>query len=62
LGVPNVRGHGVGDQLVRVQVEVPTKLTPKQKELLEEYAKISDEKVQSEANGIFDKVKNLFES
>ncbi|MBI2611809.1 DnaJ domain-containing protein [Candidatus Gottesmanbacteria bacterium] len=36
-GVPHVRGHGRGDQYVRVKVTVPTKLSSRQKELLKEF-------------------------
>jgi len=35
-GVPHVRGSGRGDQYVRILIHIPTKLTKKQKELLEE--------------------------
>lgn len=35
-GIPNINGRGKGDQLVRVAVNVPRKLTDKQKELLRE--------------------------
>lgn len=35
-GVPNVRGAGRGDQYVRITLKVPTHLTKRQKELLEE--------------------------
>ena len=38
-GVPNIRGGGRGDQYVRIQVHVPTRLSRKQKELLEELQK-----------------------
>jgi molecular chaperone DnaJ len=58
MGVPNIRGHGTGDQLVRVRVRIPTKLTAKQKELLEEYARASGETIADE--GILGKVKNMF--
>lgn len=61
LGFPNLRGYGIGDQLVKIKVELPTKLTPKQKELLEEYAKISGEPVEADSGKLFEKVKNLFE-
>jgi DnaJ-class molecular chaperone len=44
-----------------VKVEIPAKLTPKQKELLEEYAKISGEPLDAEGSGILDKMKNMFE-
>jgi len=34
-GIPHVRGYGSGDQLVKVIVDVPTKLNKKQKELVQ---------------------------
>jgi molecular chaperone DnaJ len=38
LGVSDVRGT-TGDELVQVSVEIPRELTPRQKELIEEFAK-----------------------
>lgn len=38
-GIKNLRGAGRGDHLVEVEVEIPKKLTRKQKELLEEFEK-----------------------
>lgn len=38
-GMPNLRGRGKGDLYVRVKVEVPFKLSQKQKELLKEFEK-----------------------
>jgi len=38
-GVPHLRGRGKGDQYVRVQVNIPKKLSRKQKKLLEEFQK-----------------------
>ncbi len=43
-GLPNVRGYGQGDEFVRVIVDIPTKLTPEQKELLRKFAGLSGEK------------------
>lgn len=60
LGVPHLNSHRVGDQLVRINIHVPQKLSAKQKELLEEYARISDERNEMEKEGLFHKVKNLF--
>ncbi len=42
-GVPRFHGMGRGDQLVQVTVEVPRKLTEKQRELLLEFARLSGE-------------------
>ena len=61
LGAPSLRGDGTGDQLIRVKVQIPTKLTPRQKELLEEYAKVGAEPLDDEGAGILDKMKNMFE-
>jgi len=38
-GIPHLRGFGSGDQLVKVTIEVPEKLSKKQKELLKEFDK-----------------------
>lgn len=49
-----------GDQLVKVKVEVPKKLTSKQKELLKEFAEASGEYSNPEHKSFFEKVKELF--
>jgi molecular chaperone DnaJ len=59
-GAPDVRGYGRGDQLVRVTVETPRELSARQRELLEEFAKISGEDVTPMTKGFLDKVKELF--
>lgn len=59
-GAPHVHGHGRGDQLVRVVVEIPRKLSAKQRELLEEFARSSGEEVSPLSKGFFDKVKEMF--
>jgi len=43
-GVPHLRGGGRGDLVVQLQVEVPRKLTKRQKELLREFEGIQSEK------------------
>jgi len=59
-GMPSLRGYGQGDQLVRVVVETPTRLNAKQRELLEEFARISGEDTNPQSNSFFDKVKQVF--
>lgn len=39
-GVPHVRSGGRGDQYVRMQLKIPTHLTHRQKELLEEFQEL----------------------
>jgi molecular chaperone DnaJ len=41
-GVPHLRGHGRGDQQVRVRVGTPTKLTDEQRDLFEQLARTFD--------------------
>ncbi|MCP4499046.1 MAG: molecular chaperone DnaJ [Deltaproteobacteria bacterium] len=60
-GIKQLRGGGRGDQLVRIRVEIPTKLDDKQRTLLEEFAEVSGEDVHPEHKGFFDKVKELFD-
>ena len=43
-GMPRLEGRGSGDQLVRVYVEIPSKLSDRQKELLKEFAELENEK------------------
>lgn len=57
-GLPRLEGRGRGDQLVRVFVEIPTKLTDRQKEILTEFAQI--EQKRSGNRSFFDKIVNLF--
>lgn len=59
-GVKNVQGYGAGDLMVRVQVEVPTKLNAAQKAKLEEFAKLCDETVHPISKGFFEKARSLF--
>jgi molecular chaperone DnaJ len=59
-GIARLRGHGRGDLVVKVIVEVPTRLTPKQRELLEAYARLDNGDQSPLTQGFFEKVKNLF--
>jgi molecular chaperone DnaJ len=42
-GMPALRGGGTGDMYIELAVETPVKLTSKQKELLREFEKLSEE-------------------
>ncbi len=57
-GLPHLEGRGRGDQLVRVFVETPKKLTDRQKELLTEFASIEEE--QSGSKSFFEKIADYF--
>ncbi len=56
-GVPKLGGYGRGEQFVTVYIDVPKKLTPRQRELLEEFARISGEET---SKGFMDKIKDIF--
>jgi len=42
-GMPPLKGGGAGDELVRVQIVMPTGLSPREKELFEELKKLRAE-------------------
>jgi len=44
-GVPVPQGYGKGDQMIMVTIDVPKKISDRQKELLLDYAKEGDEKI-----------------
>ena len=59
-GMPHLRGGAHGDQLIRVQVEVPTKLTSEQKKLLEEFGRVSGDLDEPTSKSFFEKAKKFF--
>ncbi|WP_209122983.1 molecular chaperone DnaJ [Alkalihalobacillus sp. BA299] len=59
-GVPNIHGHGQGDQHVKVKVITPKNLSDKQKDLLREFGKLSGSEVDEQHDNFFAKVKRAF--
>lgn len=59
-GVRNVHGHGHGDLHVRVNVEVPTRLTAAQRAKLEEFAALCSGHETPGVQSFFEKAKKLF--
>jgi len=57
-GLPHLEGRGRGDQLVRVFIETPKKLSDRQKELLVEFGEIEEEK--SGSRSFFEKIADYF--
>ncbi len=55
LGLPDIRGHKRGDELVQILIEVPHRLNKKQKELLTEYAASEDKSVLPESKSFLDR-------
>lgn len=59
-GMPALRGGGVGDMLIELAVETPVNLTSRQRELLREFEKLSEEN-NPESAGFFSKVKGFWD-
>jgi molecular chaperone DnaJ len=59
-GIPHRGGIGRGDQRVEVAIEVPTDLTARQRELLEELQKELGEDVQPQRKTFLGKLKDIF--
>jgi len=60
-GMPALRGGGAGDMFIEIAVETPVNLTSKQKELLREFDKLSEDN-NPEATNFFSSVKNFWDS
>jgi molecular chaperone DnaJ len=59
-GIPSLRGGAPGDQLVRVQVEVPAALSSEQRRILEEFARVSGDASEPTSRSFFEKAKKFF--
>jgi len=60
-GIIDLHGYGRGDQLIRVVVETPRSLTSRQRELLEEFAKLDGKAVNHPlSKGFVDQIKKMF--
>ena len=60
-GFPNLRGYGHGDLLARIYVEVPTHLNAKQRDLLEQFARLESGEGSPLVQGFWEKAKSIFE-
>jgi molecular chaperone DnaJ len=56
-GVPHLRGAGRGDQLVIVNIEIPSRLTPDQRQLFEQLAVSLGSEVKPQERGFLDWLK-----
>jgi len=59
-GVPHLRGNGKGDLYVTAVVEIPKKLTEKQKDLLRQFDGNTPETQYEKKKSFFDRVKDAF--
>src|ERR1019366_9360373 len=60
-GIKNVQGHGRGDLHIRINVEVPTHLSPDQRAKLQEFADLCNGKESPMSQSFFEKAKKLFQ-
>ena len=60
-GIPYLRGTGKGDLYVTAKVEVPRKLTEKQKELLRQFEGVSTGNEYQEKKNFFERLKDAFD-
>ncbi|MGZ3689234.1 MAG: molecular chaperone DnaJ, partial [Bdellovibrionota bacterium] len=59
-GLARLGAYGRGDQLVRIVVEVPSKLNSEQRDLLKKFAEIESDNSHPMHQTFFEKVRNLF--
>ena len=59
-GVARLHEYGRGDQLVRVQIDVPTELSSEQKKLLKDFAKVSEMTSGPLKKSFIEKMKRMF--
>ena len=59
-GMPALRGGGNGDMLIELAVETPVNLTARQKEILREFEKLSENN-NPESSSFFSKVRSFWD-
>jgi molecular chaperone DnaJ len=60
-GMPHLRSQVMGDMYIQVEVETPKNLTRRQRELLEEFEKLSQKDTSPESAGFFARMKDFFD-
>jgi molecular chaperone DnaJ len=61
-GMPSINARGQGDMVVQVEVETPTKLSARQKEILEEFRRTETGDECPASKSFFGKLKGLFDA
>ncbi len=60
-GIPHLQGYGRGDQVIRINVMIPSRLTEKQKDLLRQFEEMErEDQYHSHGKGLFEKMKDAF--
>ncbi len=60
-GMPVLQGRGNGDLVVQIDVETPTRLSAKQKEILREFQETETGKESPNSEGFFERVKSIWD-
>ncbi len=60
LGIPDVHGYHKGDQIVEIQVEIPTKLSKEQRELIEQFQEASSNQSYPLIHRFMEKIRQSF--
>ena len=61
-GMPVLRSKDIGDLYVQLDIETPQALSRRQRELLEEFARLETEENSPTSGGFFSKLKKMFEA
>jgi molecular chaperone DnaJ len=59
-GFPDINGYGTGDQLIHIQVYVPTRISAEEKELLLKLQDSKNFKPEEKDKSFFDRMKDMF--
>ncbi|PTQ07330.1 molecular chaperone DnaJ [Sphingomonas oleivorans] len=59
-GMPVLNGRGAGDMVVQIEVETPTRLSARQKELLEEFRATETGEESPQSSGFFSRLKAMW--
>jgi molecular chaperone DnaJ len=58
--MPVLQGRGAGDLVIEIQVETPTKLSARQKELLREFQSTETGEECPQSKSFFERIKNAW--
>jgi len=61
-GVPKLRGNGRGDQLVVINIEIPSRLNSEQRQIFEQLAQVLGSEVRPQERGFMDWLKEALSS
>jgi molecular chaperone DnaJ len=59
-GISKLGGYGMGDQIIHVHVETPTKITAEHREIFSRLSELEGNTTNPMSKGFFEKVKDLF--